>query len=41
MDNGSQIFLKVLVHSGHSSRDWSECVNVIGVIGEPFAREFR
>ena len=27
--------------SGHYSRDWSEYVNVIGVISEPFAREFR
>ena len=27
--------------SGHYSRDWSESVNVIGVIREPFAREFR
>ena len=27
--------------SGHYSRDWSESVNVIGVISEPFAREFR
>ena len=25
--------------SGHNSRDWSEYVNVIGVISEPFARE--
>ena len=25
---------------GHYSRDWSESVNVIGVIGEPFAGEF-
>ena len=23
--------------SGHYSRDWSECVNVIGVISEPFS----
>ena len=29
------------VLSGHYSRDWSEHVNVIGAIGEPFAREFR
>ena len=28
-------------HCGHFSRDWSEYVNVIGVISEPFAREFR
>ena len=27
--------------SGPYSRDGSECVNVIGVISEPFAREFR
>ena len=27
--------------SGHYSRDWSECVHVIGAISEPFAREFR
>ena len=27
--------------SGHYSRDWSESVNVIGVISEPFAHEFR
>ena len=27
--------------SGHYSRDWSEYVNVIGAIREPFAREFR
>ena len=27
--------------SGHYSRDWSEYVNVIGVISEPFARELR
>ena len=26
--------------SGHYSRDWSGYVNVIGVISEPFAREF-
>ena len=26
--------------SGHYSRDWSEYVNVIGVISEPFTREF-
>ena len=26
---------------GHDSRDWSEYENVIGVISEPFAREFR
>ena len=23
--------------SGHYSRDWMECVNVIGMISEPFA----
>ena len=28
-------------HSGHYSRDWSEYVNVIGVISEPVACEFR
>ena len=27
--------------SGHSSRDWSEYVNEIRVISEPFARELR
>ena len=27
--------------SGHYSPDWSEYVNVIGVISEPFAHEFR
>ena len=27
--------------SGHYSRDWSEYVNVIGVISEPFAHELR
>ena len=27
--------------SGHYSRDWSESVNVIGAISEPFARELR
>ena len=27
--------------SGHHSRDWSEYVNVTGVITEPCAREFR
>ena len=27
--------------SGHFSRDWSEYVNVIGVISEPFALEIR
>ena len=27
--------------SGHYSRVWSEYVNVIGAISEPFAREFR
>ena len=27
--------------SGHYSRDWSESVNVIGAISEPFARDFR
>ena len=27
--------------SGHYSGDWSEYVNVIGAIREPFAREFR
>ena len=27
--------------SGHYSRDWSESVNVIGVISEPLACEFR
>ena len=27
--------------SGHYSRDWSEYVNVIRVISEPFARDFR
>ena len=32
---------KTLMLSGHYSRDWSEYVNVIGVIREPFAREFR
>ena len=26
--------------SGHYLRDWSEYVNVIGVISEPFAHEF-
>ena len=26
---------------GHYWRDWSESVNVIGVISEPFARESR
>ena len=30
-----------LVLSGHYSRDWSEYVNVIGVISEPFDRELR
>ena len=25
--------------SGHFSHDWSEYVNVIGAISEPFARE--
>ena len=30
-----------LILSGHYSRDWSEYVNVIGVISEPFASEFR
>ena len=34
-------FPRLLDLSGHYSRDWSEYVNVIGVIGEPFAREFR
>ena len=33
--------MKVLKLSGHYSCDWSESVNVIGVISEPFAREFR
>ena len=32
--------LKARDLSGHYSRDWSEYVNVIGVISEPFAREF-
>ena len=27
--------------SGHYSRGWGESVDVIGVIGEPFAREVR
>ena len=29
------------VLGGHYSCDWSEYVNVIEVISEPFAREFR
>ena len=33
--------VNLLAHSGHYSRDWSEYVNVIGVISEPFDREFR
>ena len=40
-----KVFERVLkavpVLGGHYSRDWSESVNVIGVISEPFAREFR
>ena len=35
----SQLSVRVTL-SGHDSRDWSEYVNVIGVISEPFAREF-
>ena len=34
-------FLQLFALSGHDSRDWSEYVNVIGAISEPFAREFR
>ena len=38
---GETTALKMGNLSGHYSRDWSEYVNVIGVISEPFAREFR
>ena len=33
-------FLTLCDLSGHYSRDWSEYVDVIGAISEPFAREF-
>ena len=38
LDEGSRWICTAL--SGHYSGDWSESVNVIGVISEPFAREF-
>ena len=38
---GASAFFVMSDLSGHCSRDWSEYANVIGVIRETFACEFR